>query len=454
MPDPDANAELLDDRTTPLTRAGTGAGPWTVRGVPVWLLILVSVLVALVVSVSRLGTPDPRLAAVPTAGLLATQPVPSPVLAETLQPTPTADTGPCGTGGIQFHTNAEPLPLLDLDRLRVPTGGLLALVAEENTTGGSLVLANARGDEGGTTVAAVIATFTGSDIQPGQAVTPIAWSKSGYALLVSAGHRGANVAEETCSDLHLLRYEDSRVIVSSLTHADGPGGRAEGAALSGDGERVGYIQGNDIRLLEVVGPRPSAAFNSCDHPRGPVRLSPNETRLLAICDRAFVVVDLDIAESGIFSAAPDTILLTAGWTGDADSIVSVAARTGAIQSSPLVIFDVDRIGRQAVRFETEVSSQWVVGTSTMSPDSRWALVQGDSTDATYAVDTTTAAVTKLPWFVLPVSFEPLTIAWLADGNSFLYTELETLYEVDLAAMTRTEVGAVPLPNFAWHESAR
>jgi len=85
----------------------------------------------------------------------------------------------------------------------------------------------------------------------------------------------------------------------------------------------------------------------------------------------------------------------------------------------------------------------------MSPDGRWALVQGNDS---YAIDTATGTATNLPWIVLPNPLDPATVAWLAGGNSFLYANSGTLYEVDLSAMTRTEVGAIPTSDFAWHES--
>ncbi|MEZ0241135.1 MAG: hypothetical protein ACAH65_10085, partial [Chloroflexota bacterium] len=88
----------------------------------------------------------------------------------------------------------------------------------------------------------------------------------------------------------------------------------------------------------------------------------------------------------------------------------------------------------------------------------WALVQGDGNVPaatwfpTYAVDTETGVATKLPWTVVHDATEPSNVAWLAAPGHLLYEEDRALYEVDLATMTRTEVGAIPASDFAWFEA--
>jgi hypothetical protein len=376
-----------------------------------------------------------------------------------VEPTANPDTGPCRPGSLQFHVNAQPVPGAGLDQIRVPPGGTLALAIDETATSGSLVLAKAHAGDPTTTDAGIIATFTASGIQP-WAVQPIGWSASGDALLVSAGHSGTPGPGEGCNDLYLLQAEGSAVQLSSLTD-DGWPGAVEGGTLSADGGRVAYFQQNglrlqtELRLIDVHSPRPGIGWGDCGGPLGPARWSPDESRLLAICDNSFVVVDMTAYSRGTssiasFSPALNTLVLTAGWTADSGSVVAVAARTDEMVSNTLEIAEIDAVtGARTDRPVSPTTAQWVVGSSSMSPDGRWALVQGNDS---YAIDTATGTATNLPWIVLPNPLDPATVAWLAGGNSFLYANSGTLYNVDLSAMTRTEVGAIPTSDFAWHES--
>ncbi len=151
-----------------------------------------------------------------------------------------------------------------------------------------------------------------------------------------------------------------------------------------------------------------------------------------------------------FFATLSTVLMTAGWTADSRSIVTVAAGTGQVVSNPLEITEIDVVsGVGNERSVSPTNTQWVVGASTISPDGRWALAQGNDT---YAIDIGTGTARNLPWVVPLASVDQVTIAWLADGKSFLYADSGTLYEVDLLkAMTRAEVGAIPTSTFAWYE---
>lgn len=444
MPDPESNAELVEDRVVSLVHVGQRS----TRPAGRWVLLAGGLVVALGAAVLSARLTNPPLAAVASPSPSASQSAPPPLVAATLPPPPTADVGPCGTGSVQFQVNAQPVPGHGLEQIKVPSGGMIALAIADSPTSGSLVLAKAHAGDPGTTDAGVIATFTGSDIEPG-AVTPIGWSAAGDALLVSAGHRSTSSADDNCSDLYLLQTLGAEVELSSLTD-DGVGGRAESGALSQDGGRVAYAQARELRLVDVHGPRPGTALHDCDRPQGAARWSPDDTSILAICNNQIVIADLANDESRSFAAAPNTILMTAGWTPDGKSIVTVAARTGQMVFSPLGIAEIDAVtGGRTERPVSPTNTQWVVGTSTMSPDGRWALVQGNDT---YALDIATGTATNLPWIVLSASFDPVTIAWLADGNSVLYADSGALYEVDLAAITRTAVGAIPASNFAWYQS--
>jgi len=151
--------------------------------------------------------------------------------------------------------------------------------------------------------------------------------------------------------------------------------------------------------------------------------------------------------------------LAAAWTADSQSIIAVTAQEGLSQLGPLKIVEIKRAdGTPTASVATEATTEWVVGTATMSPDARWVLVQGDgnvATDSwfpTYAVNTSTGEATKLPWTVLHDSTGPSPVSWLAAPGTFLYEEAQALFEVDLATMTRVEVGAIPASDYAWFET--
>jgi Tol biopolymer transport system component len=367
---------------------------------------------------------------------------------------------------VQFQSQDDPEPQRDVPGLRVPTSGLLALAVEDNAQQGVLLLASAGAT--GTTTANVIATYWGSNLQPGQAVTPLGWSADGYELLVSAGHVSSSLVEASCSDLYIVRYEDSRVIVSEVTGdpsgngaasgastGNGLPGRAEEGAVSPDGSLVAYFESGELWLVDVHDRGSLQGLDRCRDHLGTPRWSPDGTHLFALCEGSIVVADTSEFTSGSlsverFSGPRGALLLTAGWAADSRSILTVAAVTGKALSSPLEIIAFDAAsGAGTERAVTLTQTQWVLGPAAMSPDGRWALLQGNDT---YALDIATGEATNLPWIVFSAARD--TVAWLPDGNTFLYADSGTLYEIDLASMTRTEVGAIPVSNFAWHESPK
>ena len=88
----------------------------------------------------------------------------------------------------------------------------------------------------------------------------------------------------------------------------------------------------------------------------------------------------------------------------------------------------------------------------------WLLVRGDvntdSGDPTYRIDTATGRSTKLPWPVVSDSWfwnslgGVPAVTWLEGNDRVLAADGETLYEVDLPQLERTEVGSV-VANQDW-----
>ena len=96
---------------------------------------------------------------------------------------------------------------------------------------------------------------------------------------------------------------------------------------------------------------------------------------------------------------------------------------------------------------------------TLSPDGRWLLARGDtdvpdSGNPTYRIDTTTGQSTKLRWPVVGESWfwnglaGLASVTWLDGNDRVLAADGSKLYEIDVAQLTRTEVGSV-VPGQDW-----
>jgi hypothetical protein len=105
------------------------------------------------------------------------------------------------------------------------------------------------------------------------------------------------------------------------------------------------------------------------------------------------------------------------------------------------------------RLETEKQTEWTVPSPFISPDGRWLLAEGLVLGHDYAeftaVDLTTGATTPVPWPILPGVVGQESFAWLPDNETMLYADDGTLYALNVREMTRTDVGSVPAPDFAW-----
>jgi hypothetical protein len=455
MPDPDSTAELLDDQVVSLAPARREASGLALR----WLAVAILGAIVLVVGISVAGRSEPPVTVVGSAGPSATDLI---ALA-TAPPSPTVDVNACAEGSIDVQpVLADPDP--GLPPLRLTRPGALALAIEEDRTSGEVIVARSAGDEAGTVDARVVARFTGYDIQLPRTVTPVAWSAQGDAILINAGHLDQFEPDRNCSDLFLVRADGSGVTRLTQHRA---GEWANAGSISSTGEQVARVAGGDLRLIAVDGARLGAPLASCRRPQGLTRWS-IDGWLLVVCDDAIVVADRS-REQRVYGppAGPesegslprDSLPLAAAWTPDGQSIIALTAPDGPSQLGPLQVVEIKRSdGTPVARVASEASTEWVPGTATMSPDARWALVQGDGnvpTDTwfpTYAVDTSTGDATKLPWTVLHDLTGPSSVSWLSQPGLFLYEEDQALYEVDLATMTRTEVGAIPASDYAWFEA--
>jgi hypothetical protein len=458
MPDPDSTAELLDDQVVSLVPARRESSGPALR----WLVLVGAVAIALVVGISYTGRLEPPAAVIGSANPSASDLV---ALASSV-PSPTVDVDACAEGSFDMQPHPADSDPGTVSPLRLTRPGVLALAIEQDRTSGEVIVAHSMGDEAGTFDARIVARFTGYDLQLARAVTPVAWSPQGDAVLINAGHLDEFEADRNCSDLFLVMANGSGV--TRLTH-DRAGEWANAGSISPNGGEVARVAGGDLRLIEVDGARPGLALASCFSPNGPVRWSPDGTWLMVVCGNELIVVDLIGQRPHSYSppAGPesegslprDSLPLAAAWTADGQSVIAVTAPAGLTQLGPLKIVEIDRAdGTPTASVATEASTEWVLGSATMSPDARWVLVQGDGNVPaapwfpTYAVDTSTGDTTKLPWTVLHDSTGPSPVSWLAAPGTFLYEDEQAFYEVDLATMTRTEVGAIPASDYAWYEA--
>ena len=127
---------------------------------------------------------------------------------------------------------------------------------------------------------------------------------------------------------------------------------------------------------------------------------------------------------------------------------------GSDAIGPLVVLDVDPLtGIPTQRLETTARLDWTEPSPFISPDGKWLVAEAfvsDFADASFtALDLTTGATTQLPWQI-PRGIEGReSFAWLPDNETMLYADGAILYALNVREVTRTEVGSVPDPDFAW-----
>ena len=399
-------------------------------------LLAVIALIALVGIAVAFAVGGPNLLTVlPSASPQASRGEPGPIVA-----------GTCGTGRtvITAAPSGASVPE-EAKSLRAPMGGRLAVALEDQPTpspptSGSIVVA---GPQVGSV--RVVATFVGQEILRDGGVGIFAWAASGDALLVYAGSDDTLTSDRICGNLWIVQADGSAV--TRLTD-NGPGEAIDQGAFSPSSTSVAYVQASRLHVLDLAGGEQTIPIDQCHDGSHRLHWAPDERKILLVCGREVVVLDLDTGTAPRFPVrAP---ILDAVWSPSAQSIVAAQADDGG----PVVILDIDAAdGSTVTRAQGDHAAVWLSNTGTLSPDGRWLLLRGDvdvpdSGLPTYRIDTTTGRSTKLPWPVVGDSWfwnslgGVPSVTWLEGNDRVLAADGERLYEVDLPQLTRTEIGSV------------
>ncbi|MEZ0240046.1 MAG: hypothetical protein ACAH65_04540, partial [Chloroflexota bacterium] len=291
MPDHENEAELLDDRITLLAPGGRLGGASLAPARNAWPWPAVAVVGVLAAGLFALdsrpggivGTASPSLsgplAAAPTTSAIEVPIGPTPEVAPATQ-----DDGPCGTGRIEVEPVIEPVPADSIGPIRPPAGGMLATAIEQGDTQGSIVVSKTASD--GATLSRVVATFSGREIQDPSGVTVVGWTAAGDRFLVQAAHDSGFSADRACANLFMVYADGSGV--RYLTD-NGPGHWIEAATLAPRTAQIAFVDAGQLRVTDTEAPDGTAKIAPCAAP-GLVRWSPDEHRLLAVCDGNELVV--------------------------------------------------------------------------------------------------------------------------------------------------------------------
>jgi hypothetical protein len=435
--------------------AGAGWRRWSANPVLVWAALLMTLLVV-AATIFVAGNQDNKVVVVASPGP-SIQVTPVASNSPTAAPTraPITGAGPCRDGRIDIEPMVTVTWRPDNREIAAPSTGRLAMALEESSAGGSIVVTDPT-HEG----LRVVATFTGEEAGGADRVQVVGWSPDGSSLLVYALNWSNSDAARNCGNYFVVQADGSKV--QRLTDY-GPDELANGGNFSPSGASVAYTLGNELHVAAVSGGSRLLGA-ACPAVNGELRWTSDERQILLHC-ADYGVMLFDVASGQPRWLHLDPGPLDARWTTDEQGIVvAVGDEPPGLVGGPLSIVDVELAElRFATRVRSDVSTEWVLGVPSLSPDNRWLLVQGGGNVPdipyypTYLVDTATGLTTELPWPVMAEGpFDPWgrqpRITWLPGNDRILTLQQGKLYEVDLRAITRTAVGKVPAEDYAFSVS--
>ncbi|MEZ0240042.1 MAG: hypothetical protein ACAH65_04520 [Chloroflexota bacterium] len=455
MDRPDSKAELLDDRSTSLAPRGSRAfgGLFETR----WPIAGIALAGWLVVALIALDSPASPASAVPSAPpsapAAAALSTPTAAPSPTAAPLPTIPESPCVNDRVQFSPARDPEVPNSYRPAGLPSGGVAAFVVEEGTTRASIMVAGAPLQ--GEMTARRVATYGRNDLANQLYVSLVGWSASGDVLLVRADqYRPDEGLPEWmsargigCSNLFLVHADGSEV--TYLT-GEGSDELMYDAALAPRSGKVAYSTDGAVRLIP---PELDGTESSCETAWS-LRWSPDEQRLLALCNGLALMV-IDTVGGGWVQATPPDRLYPQGvrWSADGSSITVVAMAPDAGEGDPLAILDfVPETATFTRRADISLAPSFYF--QDISPDGRWIVIQDVNDPTTVAiVDLTSGAMSNLFIPEATGEYGPTAFAWRSDGETALLGLNSVLYSVDLPTGTLAPVGWLPATQFSWHDFA-
>jgi len=438
MTEPDATAEILDDRTTslapPRSRAATGSlldRRWRLAGIGAAAALAVAVIVLYSPDLGNVAAVPATPPASPVAVVIIPTTAPTPV--------PTPDEGPCRTDLVQVGPPRDRSVPSWYSPAVVPANALAAFVVEDDGNHGSVVVAGLEA------IPYVAATYLTNDpARGGVSMSPIAWSSSGTTLLVRADQYGAGEVPG-CSNLFLVNADGFSV--TNLTHF-GPGTSINDAALAPNSGLIAYSTFGEVQVIDpVAGEHRVATCNAAWQ----LRWSPDEQKFLGICNDVDVLVVDVTGRTAVQATLPDGLAFAAAiWSEDGTSITVVAATPGPTEGAPMLTVLDFSLATLTFEQRPSFSLPASLGFAAISPSGRWIVLQ-DTQDGidTAVLDLATGVTTTLPKPPAAESHGGVPYAWESDGDTGLYAEGGVLYAVNLATATVTEVGKMPPSWFVW-----
>jgi RNA polymerase sigma-70 factor, ECF subfamily len=417
--------------------------------------------VTVLVGVFLLG---PRPTPLPVVAMTETSPagpaastVPQGLVGPPPAPIPTHDLAACSTTrvGIDGPDN-HPLPAAAAT-LVAPKGMQLATVVQSNAYSGDIVVAGERPGS-----ALVIGSFSGARLGAFVDAKVWAWTSDASSVLVELSQAGSDGAdEERCENLFVVRGYG----VTPITD-NGPGSVLDEAALilSSTGHGVFYLSGTTLHSVSADDSDRSFNLPGCEWRPQLTVVSPDGNSIAFDCVQ-FPGSDVLIYNIGVADLQAGTLTLTQlqranqpsigmTWTGPRSLLIALAEDTASPADKGRILLRDGVVGATGVTFKPRVAStyrtEWLVPAASFSPDGNWLLSVGDADTApdpynTFLINTHTGATRKLPWPVVNDRAPTLAFPmWLTGRRPrVLMMEDEHLYEVDLLAPSRTDLGAIP-----------
>jgi hypothetical protein len=427
-------AEVVDDETTSLSP--TGSRPPLLARLSLDVVSAMSLILAVAVAsaVGLVGSdapPEPIAFGVPTPG-------PNPIVQPPATPTPQPEPEPCGTGGVALGVTFGD-PGIEIGQLQAPEIGRIAMVLRTSDDNAAIVVAGP-GSVPPRSVA-IAKGLTGIQLQ--DPVGVVAWSADGRELLIRSEQVSGPSEMRLCRNLFVVAADGSSAALMTDGTVDG---YATGGYLSHDGSLVAFGDAELLAIRTVAEQKGLGYIDECPG-LSDAAWAPDDRELVAVCNGAVMDVSLGSEVRHTTYQPPPGLIVVAATIVDGHI---VAATLPPQASQDRLAFWEWQDGAWAPLVAADVSTEWVLGAPTFSPDGRWLLIQGDGYGTqnpfpTYAVEVATGHARRVP---VPIFEGEGPLSWF-DGSTVAKALDRTLYAVNLEAMEVSARGTVPTDDVAY-----